>query len=671
MSKDSYDTSAKRLSIEKQKEFIRKNLLEGTRKDPSDIKVAFFPGTEALEYRLAYQPLNITPQNITGIEIATQRHSRWRKKGLFHITEKPVDALDFFNMYDGPKFDVISLDYDGFFSENVDRTLEAIAKRQVLNEKGILSLNCYGKRENDLTKSKYLLPLICDAFLSQKEEGSLGSGVSASMHGDKFMTKFYKFLSSLPKEINDEKFEAALLKRFDLKELRNRGIIGHVILDFMIRPFESKALPIHMKHPNFQQWQKEIEKAKEKTSVVKDLDKKFHPVLKQYLKEKGYPESLGFILVHSDLNSYYLENMRSYSYISDSGAEMFNNIFFFDQKREIFNKYKHLQDKIFTPDFPVGLLKEDLVSKLEKEGRMLISAGSVVQALKFQRKIREEIDKIKGIEGEIRKDANVIFKSTSSISQRVAKCIPLGSSFKPIIKSKEKLREIVSAGLSREEIESQFRISKNIRGSLNAYIAHRTMGSYKEEKLESNSSILPSSKNGQENHENKDYRQTHIVPENKFQRLIKRGNISENAALRINYFKEDIELSERKRKELYRSISDSNWYMDLENRSVNDIKIYAFFDDLMLEVKRGNDLNKKRVRNIWNKILQSDKLYTSVIYDPKSKKESIHNLTAEENRNVYELIERGVSDKEIARTYGLNQRQIGARKAWITMKRSS
>ena len=81
MPKDTYRNESKIKSIEKQREFIKRNLIDKHKKNPKDLKIAFFPGREALEYEVAYGPLGIPSENVYAIERDPKTHSYWKKDG--------------------------------------------------------------------------------------------------------------------------------------------------------------------------------------------------------------------------------------------------------------------------------------------------------------------------------------------------------------------------------------------------------------------------------------------------------------------------------------------------------------------------------------------------------------------------------------------------------------
>jgi hypothetical protein len=249
----------------------------------------------------------------------------------------------------------------------------------------------------------------------------------------------------------------------------------------------------------------------------------------------------------------------------------------------------------------------------------------------------------------------------------------LGSFAKPRITSKKRLRQVVQEGLSREEIETKYRIGPSVKGSLGAFIAHRTMNTYKPvepEQKEASTEIAKPKINTQG-------RLPRLIP-GKYQRqLLGAGKISKNIQLRMNYFLKDTRhLSENRKQNLYSSISESNWFRDL-NKNPSDLEVYTFFDDIMLNmVHQNKHIKTTKIRSLWDKIMASERLYevspiikTKPVKE-KKKKPKKSKLTEGENQEIYEYLQKGFPDEEIMKACNLSRQQLGARKAWITMRNS-
>jgi hypothetical protein len=145
----SYRDPAKQLSRERLRRFIRKELC-GFKK-PKTLSVLCFPGAEregeeAIEVREIYDPLGIPRCNIVGLELDRERAERLRAANLGIRVENCSDSRFFEECKGG--FDIISLDYTGYRSHNVAKTIQLIARRQLLEALSVLAVNNMAKREN-------------------------------------------------------------------------------------------------------------------------------------------------------------------------------------------------------------------------------------------------------------------------------------------------------------------------------------------------------------------------------------------------------------------------------------------------------------------------------------------------------------------------------------------
>ncbi|MBN1544043.1 hypothetical protein JW898_01120 [Candidatus Woesearchaeota archaeon] len=144
----SYDDPVKQLSREKLRDFIVKYGFP--HRKPEDTRVVCFPGAEpdgvAIEVTEVYDKLGIPRQNIVGLELYPEKAERLRQADI-GIEVVCQDAKRFFAETD-KSFDVISLDYTGPQTLDASLTLEAIASRQVLSERGLLATVYLAKRES-------------------------------------------------------------------------------------------------------------------------------------------------------------------------------------------------------------------------------------------------------------------------------------------------------------------------------------------------------------------------------------------------------------------------------------------------------------------------------------------------------------------------------------------
>ncbi|MEK6919293.1 MAG: hypothetical protein AABW73_04640 [Nanoarchaeota archaeon] len=150
MSSDkSYVDPVKQKSREKLRDFIALQLLPIKR--ARDIRVVCFPGAEregeeALEVKEVYDSLGIPRENIVGLEYHRKTAERLRNASL-GIDVVCDDAHNFFLRTD-KKFDVISLDYKGQMTLKEALTLETIASKHILDNRGVLHTVYFSGHEN-------------------------------------------------------------------------------------------------------------------------------------------------------------------------------------------------------------------------------------------------------------------------------------------------------------------------------------------------------------------------------------------------------------------------------------------------------------------------------------------------------------------------------------------
>lgn len=648
MPKDTYRNEAKIRSIEKQREFIKRNLIEKHRKDPKDLKVAFFPGREALEYEVAYEPLGIPSQNIYAIERDPETHAYWKEDGRFQVTSNPIDDKDFFENYEGPPFDVISLDYDGYLREESLDCIELISSAELLDYPGVLVTNFYAKREKDSIRKFYALSSsLLDTYkrLDLSKEGGVHE-MELTRHYQEILEDEDKWKESKDRSITSEVGITMFAGRNSFLEVCKRFNPYFERVDRELREAFIKRAKDKLRSLDLEENKKEGEYLEKRISLLKtasteelfsmndmyEFQISHEGNLSQYLRDTPAKEG-SFVYLESLIKDRpLLDSLKRFRYTSENGGLMFTDMFGFISSKSILGKYHSLI-------FPV-ITKSKLI--LEYRGT---SRDAEKVAKNFKKDLRTANRK-----------AGIILNQSKYKPRQ-----DLGSSFKPIIRSKERLRELVAQGLSQEEIESQFRISSSVMRSLPAFMAHRTRGTYEQEEPleepEQNSeqtSLLEEIA--------KEPTELKLIPRGKRKQLRKIGRFTDGMDKRLEYFKDDIfHLSEPKRRELYDSVLESRWYSPIFNKEVSDTRVYAFFDDLMLYVKKKRRIpSSEEVKNIWHHGIKL-RSYTKKRLSPKKSPE-------EHNEEIYGLIMKCTSDEEIMQEFDLTKRQLGARKAWVTMR---
>jgi hypothetical protein len=664
MPKESYDTNVKRKVIEKQGFLIKRKIIQGAKKQPKDIRVAFFPGTEALEYEFAYKPLGIPQENITAIERHEPNFNYWRRNSSFSMTEKHIDALDFFRHYQGEPFDVISLDYDGIYNFNVMNTVDYVAGNQALSKKAIFAVNVFSKREQEVVQNHY-----ADSI----------KGLVSATSQIPFKPSFDR-LSILDQEnrgFNRNDLDSLLSGEMNVSETRDLGITLS-IMNGLTGGISNCIIPsMYKRSPHFKRRDQEVREKIKRQATSKDFEicteekmraglhayysEEFFHELIQYLDIKGHIPALASLLMSADKKAYHALGAHSFKYTSERGATMFTDIFYVDQRIEIVRKYDGLINGVFTPYCPQGL------GAMEHAKRAAIF-GNRKSYMKRYKRYQERT---------LRDIENLCPKGKSNDVRNFQPRMDLGSSRKPLIRSKNRLKELVKQGLSREEIEKRYRIGESIKGSLAAYIAHRTMETYNDGEAEQEQRPEKPRLKIQQKSIEKSNQISRLISKKDQRDLSAKGKISKNMHLRINYFFGDTNyLSDRRKQGIYNSILESNWFRDLGTRQISDLEVYAFFDDIMLNfVHQTKHIKPRKIRSLWDKILSTDKLYEVVQVCPSKQTEQIERepeklrIPEEVNQEIYEYIKMSIPDKEIMETFDLSRQQLGARKAWITMRK--
>jgi len=664
MVKESYDTDVKRKVIEKQRDLIKRNLIQKSKRNTKNLRVAFFPGKEALEYQVAYKPLGILQENITAIERYKPNFRYWKKNSSFNMSDKPIEAIDFFKNYKGTPFDIISLDYDGMFNEKVLKTLYQISGNGLLNDKSVFVVNLYAQREQEKIKTWYNLPIACQEILRTIVHGEKNPFIEKASGKKEISGEIHPTISI--KNISD-----SLSEDMNLSYLRDQGTREIFVHAFLCREFGKPTIPkILCKDPLMKEVNKKIKIKMQKMNEeeIKFMGgpelaesqlkayfmTQFILRLEEYLINKGHSNKLAAILSAVPTKPYYPVEIESYSYISDKGATMNTDLYFLDQRLKIINKYQEMYDSLYTSSFKEGPFSDFNV-------RIMNSMKLGKAIIKRKKDYEKRCEKLK------------VTVDPNRYREKIPSRIFLGSSQKPLIRSKKRLKELVKQGLSKEEIEEKYIISDLVKGSLSSYLAHKTMGKYEVEgkikedpieKQKESQNIKNKTKKQKNKREN-----LKLIPHKDYENLVEEENLSENIRLRMKYFRKDTKnLSKNRKKQLYDSLIKSNWFRDFNKRKISDLEVYAFFDDLMLNfVHQKRRISSERIKYLWDEILNSEKLY-EVTYTYEQKPIKKPKISKEQNQEIYEYIIAGIDDESIMEEFDLSKQQLGARKAWITMK---
>jgi hypothetical protein len=136
-------------------------------------QILCFPGEYGFEIEQCYRPLGFRDEHIWGIErdpsAAKAIADRYPNINLIE-----TDLIDFVKDYEGPPFDIVSLDYCGNFGRDKILPLAILASRGLLTERCCISVNLMAGREK--AEDKESMRQLYGRYLQnvrQQEDGQL------------------------------------------------------------------------------------------------------------------------------------------------------------------------------------------------------------------------------------------------------------------------------------------------------------------------------------------------------------------------------------------------------------------------------------------------------------------------------------------------------------------
>lgn len=384
----SYRDADKQLARGRLESFIARNLRY---KSPKDITVLCFPGAEqddevGLEIREVYDSLRIPRENITGLEYAVQPWRRLQKANLgIELTEKPMRDIEFFQQVAGTgrKWDVISLDYSGYFDEDKLYSLELIVGEGLLKDRGILCTNFMAGRENEaaqgLIRENYKTLSLNEKLLKLQGGGyiakSIGGGWVPSSDVLSFLTG-ERIPKPVDADIRDSRADtirfciygtlrqgrAALnlkyLSPFNspemegiVKQLVNavKGVADGGSVRLLIYDDEDEQ---RIKSQNLCDGVLEALESKHGRSAEEKLSRhggirwSVNTILLNELRRMGFDDVAILVLTSIGQRPYLVESAESYTYVSNSGQRMLFDLVYADRHAR---KFEVLDSLINSP----------------------------------------------------------------------------------------------------------------------------------------------------------------------------------------------------------------------------------------------------------------------------------------------------------------------------------
>jgi len=334
----SYNDPAKQQARLKLKDFIEKHLL--THKKPQELRVLCFPGAEqdeeeALEVKEIYDPLNIPRKNITGLEMDKERAQRLRDADLgIHVVES--SDLDYLLTHHR-RWDVISLDYHNYFDFNHDLVLRVIAGDQLLESPGIL----------------------CTAYQAQREQAHVKDYHNViSTHRNASTEYYFKRHRETLEDFNTYLTRANDISETPLRDQRSENIQLRLIatlqtgrtltqLDFFKMIFGPEVIDCIRKDFFGKYASSDVERhiisLRDKDTLLSLINQNqmgfAYQRIKALSQEFGTPTSMLDLLSIIHRRPYTIEDMRSYSYVSNSNTLMYMDMTYARQHRQKLRRF--------------------------------------------------------------------------------------------------------------------------------------------------------------------------------------------------------------------------------------------------------------------------------------------------------------------------------------------
>lgn len=390
--KDSYGFKAKELARENLKNFIAEHYSERERKN---LKVLTLLGHENYELEQIWDVLGVPRENITVVEENSKIYKVLEDKledPDFNVDLLPKQSIDDFIQETDEKFDIINLDYQGYFNEEKKQTLDLIAYRGILEKRGVLATWYSGKRENPATtnmretQDQTLMREIATGVLNAVKANPNSVNKKAINDAMGYALKRlndYRNGNTRSDFISDQVFSSfgfpvlnfekhPLIEYFGLEEKfkehikdgekfkeRNKdflkAVLGNKIPEgvYNKEAFEAfkkirKKIKANQKitaedeDPLFNEFIAESHRFVKET-LSRKLKRSF--VDKRYIPGEGFFNACSDIISFSYLNPYFNKDLQRFFYVSNKGTPMYLDINLFEKpKFHEFLKWK-LKDK--------------------------------------------------------------------------------------------------------------------------------------------------------------------------------------------------------------------------------------------------------------------------------------------------------------------------------------
>jgi len=500
--KNTYGFKAKQMGREKIKDMIGRQYSDNERKD---LVVLTMPGHESYEIDQIWRPLGIPMENIYAVENNPKAY-KLIKEANSGINLLPRQSIEDLIENTNTKFDIMNLDFQGYFTLKKSNLIEKIVEKGLLSDNSVLATWFSGRRENRKTQD-------------WRDMWNYSEIKNFSQHA---IENFEKYPLKTAESILNSSY--ARLSEIKNGESRNEFISKRILLSFLTHGLQSKHHPyietlgnkkdyiaaleknehLSIRNKDFfkmllkgnkeflgkdelykpEQYEifKEIRKLSEKRQPIpEELKLKLYasygtygdieyvlPLIKRKIKgslgskgvslSQGELNKIAFLINDSPFKNYFLKENESYFYHSDKRTPMYldiNSFLLKDVSKII--PFKIRNKKIIIPD---SVLKD---KKLPKK---------IQEYVNLQRNFLSDYLKFKKREELIPEQEKVKVKiDHSSTSVETNKSLRDTSIEKKL--SKQEVYSLLKEGKSKEEI---LRIDPFLNSrTISAYKAHLTM----------------------------------------------------------------------------------------------------------------------------------------------------------------------------------------------------
>jgi len=424
------DDWAKSKSRDLVRDMVSKNLL--LEKKPVKLKVLCFPGIDLAEVVEVYDSIGIPRGNITGIERDNNVADKIEESDAgINLIRGSLEDLAFTDQMP-VDLDIISLDYTGLMSNKSTQSLSELLSVQRNTKLIVHSANLMKRdRQNYWAYNFY---------------GSMTSSVSSSNITGKTPEVISESIISQIRKNNEDIMDGREESIRDSRSLAYSAILRNILIGVVNNSDASPIFKFVRDFPGLARGYADI-------SDVELMSIHLPTIVKNAFLRMGITDQLIFSIIHNGLllgttqsPISRIDDFKSYSYVSESGAPMMGDIYFLVRDKRLKEQMKSVVGLIGYPH----KLQVRNFEKLRSESRKMVSG--------------------------FYKFAFSINKAREDSENRIY----LGSSARPVLTKQKAIDEFIS-GATVEEVRAKYR---GVNGKpIAQWKAHVTMGTYESNSL--------------------------------------------------------------------------------------------------------------------------------------------------------------------------------------------